>query len=114
MTKEKGRIARERLTLEAMLKMYCHDRHGIAQGLCGECGSLRAYAFGRLDGCPFKLDKPTCFRCPVHCYRKDMRERIREVMRYAGPRMLRRHPVLAALHMWDNRRTPPRRESGEQ
>ena len=35
-----------------------------------------------------------------------MRERVREVMRYSGPRMLWRHPVLAAAHLMDGRKTP--------
>ena len=112
MTTKNRRMARERRTLEAMLKMYCHDRHGIAEGLCEECGSLLAYAFERLEGCPYKLNKLTCLKCPVHCYRRDMREQVREVMRYAGPRMLRSHPVLAVLHLWDNHRTQPQRGRG--
>ncbi|MDR2525428.1 MAG: nitrous oxide-stimulated promoter family protein, partial [Oscillospiraceae bacterium] len=32
------------------------------------------------------------------CYRADMREKIRAVMRYAGPRMLLHHPVMAIRH----------------
>jgi len=88
-----------------MLKMYCHDRHGITEGLCGACESLRAYALERLGKCPFLPDKPTCLKCPVHCYKKDMQERVREVMRYAGPRMLWHHPVLAILHLLDGRRS---------
>ena len=43
----------------------------------------------------FGDDKPTCANCKVHCYSEAMRERVRDVMRYAGPRMLWRHPVLA-------------------
>jgi hypothetical protein len=54
--------------------------------------------------CPLIEDKPTCASCPVHCYKPVMRERIRAVMRYAGPRMLRRHPVLAILHLLERRR----------
>lgn len=38
--------------------------------------------------------------CPVHCYKRDMRERMRQVMRYAGPRMLWVHPVAALRHVW--------------
>ena len=43
-------------------------------------------------------------KCPVHCYEAAMRERVRQVMRYAGPRMLLRHPILALLHLRDERR----------
>ena len=35
-----------------------------------------------------------------------MRERVRAVMRYSGPRMLTRHPVLAVAHLADGRKTP--------
>ena len=57
--------------------------------------------------CPFGEGKTTCARCPVHCYRKDMREKIRQVMRYSGPRMVYRHPVMAARHLMDGRRKEP-------
>ena len=33
-----------------------------------------------------------------------MREEVREVMRHSGPRMLRRHPLLAVAHLLDGRR----------
>jgi hypothetical protein len=32
---------------------------------------------------------------------------MREVMRFAGPRMLARHPWLAIMHLIDDRRPPP-------
>jgi len=50
---------------------------------------------GDMSRCPFGPDKPTCAKCPIHCYKPQVRERVREVMRFAGPRMLLRHPVLA-------------------
>ncbi len=101
---------RERHTLEAMLKIYCRGNHGRRADLCDECGRLRDYALTRLDRCPYGRDKPVCSRCPAHCYKPDMRERIREVMRYSGPRMLARHPILSLLHMLDLEKRPP---SGE-
>ena len=61
---------------------------------------LLAYAHARLDRCPFGEGKKTCRRCPVHCYKRDMRERMRQVMRYAGPRMIGVHPVAALRHLW--------------
>jgi len=60
----------------------------------------------RLDQCPFQEAKTTCVKCPVHCYKPAMRERIRVVMRYAGPRMLWQHPVLAFYHLFDGLRQP--------
>lgn len=101
------RIDRERRTVAAMVRIYCRGRHGTAVGLCPECAKLLGYAHARLEGCRFQEGKPTCGGCAIHCYRPDMRERIREVMRYAGPRMLLRHPVMAVRHLIDGRRRPP-------
>ena len=72
-----------------------------------ECAALLHYATRRLDRCVFGDDKPTCANCAVHCYSESMRERVREVMRYAGPRMVWRHPILAAAHLRDGRRPAP-------
>jgi hypothetical protein len=98
---------RERRTIDAMVRIYCRDHHGRGGGLCGQCTELRDYAFARLDRCRYQDGKPTCANCPVHCYRPDMRDRVRAVMRYSGPRMLLRHPYLAIAHLRDGRRMVP-------
>lgn len=97
-------MARERKTIEAMVHIYCEDHHRSDGSLCTECQALLDYAWRRLDRCPFAEDKPTCAHCTIHCYRPDMRERVREVMRYAGPRMISRHPILAIRHLLDGLR----------
>lgn len=101
---ESARIAREKRTIRAMVRIYCRNHHGPAAGPCGECAELLEYALGRLDRCPFAAGKPTCADCTVHCYKPAMRDRVHSVMRYAGPRMIFRHPVLAVRHMLDGRR----------
>lgn len=101
------RITRERKTIVAMISMYCRDLHDSQAALCPECQELSDYALGRLDRCPFQEGKTTCARCPVHCYKPDMRERVRTVMRYAGPRMLTRHPLMTVTHMVDGMRKEP-------
>ncbi len=107
------RLRREERTIAVMVGMYCRDHHGVsaaaraaADTLCADCAELLAYASRRLDACRFGADKPTCAKCPVHCYAPAMRERVREVMRYSGPRMLGRHPVLGVAHLVDGRRAP--------
>jgi predicted amidophosphoribosyltransferase len=100
-------MTREHRTVEAMIGLYCHDLHGTPSGLCDDCEALRAYARERLEKCPFQEGKTTCAKCPVHCYKLDMRERVRAVMRYAGPRMLYRHPIMALQHLLDGRRQEP-------
>lgn len=104
--RDRRRRDRELATIRAMIRMYCRDHHA-RDGLCEDCASLDAYASRRLLRCVFGAAKPTCANCTVHCYRDDMRERVRVVMRYAGPRMLLRHPVLAIAHMIDGRRPAP-------
>ncbi|MFN3414017.1 MAG: nitrous oxide-stimulated promoter family protein [Thermoanaerobaculum sp.] len=88
--------------MQAMVQMYCRAHHGGPQ-LCEECQKLLDYAHLRLDRCPFGDDKATCVKCPIHCYKPEPRERVRQVMRFAGPRMHWRHPILAVLHLWDER-----------
>jgi hypothetical protein len=107
MTNDHPRTNRERRTVEAMLDIYCHGQHDAERGLCEECETLRDYARQRLQKCPFQAGKTTCAKCPVHCYKPEMRERIRAVMRYAGPRMLYRHPILTLQHMLDGVRDKP-------
>jgi hypothetical protein len=105
------RLARELATIRAMTGIYCRDHHrrrGAARGeLCAECRALMDYATRRLDRCVFGDDKPTCANCKVHCYSAAMREQVRVVMRYAGPRMMWRHPFLAIAHLVDGRRDAP-------
>ena len=109
---DERRVRRELATVGAMVAMYCRGRHGRRRGLCEECRELLDYARRRVERCPLLDDKPTCVACPVHCYSPAMRERIREVMRYAGPRMTWRHPVLAILHLLDRRRDRGRAARG--
>ena len=94
-------MVRERKTVEAMIGLYCEKHHAPEGKLCAECQELFQHALERLDKCPFQEQKTTCGKCPVHCYRPASREQIRTIMRYAGPRMLLKHPLLALLHRLD-------------
>ena len=77
----------------------CQVGHG-GPGLCGECRELLEYSLARLDHCKFGNAKTKCHKCPVHCYRPDMREKIRTVMRFSGPRMLLYHPLEALRYLF--------------
>ena len=100
--------AREFEMIAAMLRMYCRAHHGRRQGaFCNDCKDLHDYARRRLERCVFGEAKPTCANCIVHCYKAAMRQRIRVVMRWAGPRMLWRHPILAVRHMLDGHLPAP-------
>jgi hypothetical protein len=111
-TNNHPRMTRERRTVEAMIDIYClgqHNRsqHTMAGRLCEDCKALREYARQRLDKCPYQEGKTTCTQCPIHCYRPQMRAKIRKVMRYAGPRMVYRHPLTALQHLLDGFRKEP-------
>ncbi len=98
---EGRRIKREKHTVTAMIRLYCKKQHGTKDRLCADCQELFDYAMIRLSKCRFTELKPTCGKCPVHCYQPAMRERIVRVMKNAGPRMLRSHPVMAVRHLLD-------------
>jgi len=99
------KAVRETQTIEYMIKIYCHGQHSTKAALCSECDQLLQYARQRIANCTLKENKTTCAKCPVHCYKPSMREKIKKVMRYAGPRMIYKHPVLAMLHLLDGFKT---------
>jgi hypothetical protein len=100
------RLAREWNTVTSMIQIYCRDQHGA--GLCPDCQDLTRYVRARLDHCRFGPEKPTCAKCPVHCYQRERRDTIKSVMCYAGPRMMWEHPWLSFRHLLDGwfRRAP--------
>lgn len=124
----KRKREREQEIVSQMIALYCKGNHSahrsaplreqgdemrqVPEGaalwerrdLCPECAELEAYAHARSERCPFMEEKTFCSNCTVHCYRPEMRERIRTVMRYAGPRMLFHHPVMAIRHMIESQR----------
>jgi len=104
---ETGRLRREWQTMQVMVEIFCRGQgHACAagDGLCPGCRGFLQYAERRLEKCPYGVEKPTCARCPIHCYKPDPREFARQVMRYAGPRMLLRHPWLSLTHFTDKAR----------
>jgi hypothetical protein len=95
-----SRIQFEKKTVAKMIGLYCRNHHADGLSDCTECTPLLDYALARIDHCRFFPLKPACVSCPVHCFRKDMRERIRQVMRYSGPRMILHHPLLALKYLY--------------
>jgi len=99
---------RELQTIRVMIGMYCRAHHdGSGARPCSACSALFDYATRRLERCVFGDAKPTCANCTVHCYSAEKREQIRVVMKWAGPRMLLQHPLLAIYHLLDGRRPAP-------
>lgn len=97
-----GRLRRELLTMQCLVRIYCTDHHGTgSDGICADCTGFLAYAERRLEKCPYGAAKPACTRCPVHCYKREQRLLASSIMKYAGPRMAWRHPWLSLVHLFD-------------
>ena len=87
----------------AFTQLYCAGHHALetrravspAMGvgelrLCPECASFVTYAASKRLTCPLEGEKPSCKRCPIHCYAPGQRETIRKIMAYSGRRMILR------------------------
>ncbi len=85
------------------VEVYCAGRHGSLgrmelelpaglgrRRLCPECAAFMEYAIDRRIKCPLEAEKPTCKRCRIHCYAWAQREKAREIMGYAGRRLMLR------------------------
>ena len=95
---------REKRMVSQMIALYCRKKHHTRGDLCPQCAALDAYAKMRADKCPFMETKTFCSNCRIHCYKPDMRAKIREVMRFSGPRMILYHPVAAIRHVVETKK----------
>lgn len=103
---------REQVIVSQMIALYCKRKHHHRDGLCPECQALDTYAKMRSERCPFMESKTFCSNCKVHCYKPEMREKIKQVMRFSGPRMIFYHPLMAIRHVIESRRE--KRKMGEK
>lgn len=94
MKKEK-RIKKDAKVLHAFIKTYCRENHAkkgvevLSGGLCADCQSVLEYSLKRNDKCP--LDpKPQCRDCKIHCYKPEMRAKMKEIMKFSGIYYIRR------------------------
>ena len=94
---------REKAMVTQMIAPYCRKNHR-GKALCPDCAALTGYARQRSDKCPFMESKTFCSNCKVHCYKPEMREKIRAVMRFSGPRMMFHHPVMAVRHLIETKK----------
>ncbi|MGI2173001.1 nitrous oxide-stimulated promoter family protein [Shewanella ulleungensis] len=104
-----GKLLFEFRTIEAMVNIYCKAHHPMkpSHSVCEQCSEFLSYANTRLDRCPYGQEKPTCNKCPVHCYKSHMKQKAREIMLFAGPRMLLPHPIMAIKHLLAERKPTP-------
>ena len=100
---------KEKAIVSEMIALYCRKKHKTKRGqLCTQCAKLTEYARQRSEKCPFMENKTFCSNCKVHCYKPDMREKIRAVMRFSGPRMIFSHPITAISHVVETKKEKKR------
>jgi predicted amidophosphoribosyltransferase len=82
--KKEKRIKKDAKLLKSFIETYCHKKHSFKKGeLCTDCNNLLEYALKRDEKC--LLDpKPKCKNCKTHCYKPEMRRKIKEVMKFSG------------------------------
>jgi hypothetical protein len=97
-----NKAKREIKTLRVMIEIYCRDKHGTKGQLCSNCEELFNYARERIVNCKLGDQKTTCAQCKIHCFKPIYREQIRQVMSYAGPKMIFKHSYLAFCHLLDS------------
>ncbi|WP_210499268.1 nitrous oxide-stimulated promoter family protein [Vibrio crassostreae] len=103
------KLEQEFKTVKLMVEIYCkaHHENTDNKSLCEKCQELIEYANVRLDRCPYGDAKPTCNKCPIHCYKPEQKEFMRDVMRFSGARMVIPHPILSVKHLLKERQPVP-------
>jgi hypothetical protein len=91
-------IQKEKEIVKQMIELYCRKKHHDVS-LCKECEDLKNYALLRLSLCRFGEEKTACSNCKVHCYKPKYRQKMKDVMRFAGPWMMLYHPVYSMQHL---------------
>lgn len=96
---KKNTVETQKKTLRLMISVFCNGQKH-SEPICPSCSAIMEYSEKRLDTCRYGDNKPSCGKCQIHCYMPEMREKIKRVMRYSGPRMLYYHPILALRHLF--------------
>ena len=96
-------------TITRMVRRYCRSVHETGGRFFHTKRPLPEHVKKRRGICPHGDNKPFCSNCPIHCHKPEMRQQMRAVMRYAGPRMLLTHPILVLRHMTETMRRKRRK-----
>lgn len=108
-----NKIKREIKTFQKMVEIYCKSQHKSKSEICDECNSLEKYAIKKLNKCCFKEDKPACKNCPVHCFKPEYKAKTKEIMRFSGPKMVFKHPILTFWHLQQGKKVPAKKSKND-
>lgn len=89
---------REKKVITEMVKLYCKKNHKNDK-LCDECRDVLNYSLNRIDNCKYMDTKTFCSNCKAPCYGPKMKEKVKQIMKFSGPRILFHHPLLVISHM---------------
>lgn len=92
------KINKEKDIVKTMIAMYSKGHDKVPFDENKEMQNLYAYCQLKLSKCPFKDKKKFCSNCTIHCYEITRRNQIKKVMKYSGPRMIFKHPILLIKH----------------
>ena len=97
---KKAKIKHDEAVVRFMIGIYCNRQHHTKKRqLCPECEALAVYTVQRTEHCPRTEEKTFCSSCPIHCYKPEMRAKIKAVMKFSGPRMMLYGPSLCFKHI---------------
>lgn len=81
-----------------MVMIYCDGHHKHTLSPCPKCQEVLDYSKFRTSKCPYIKKTLFCSNCPTPCYKPDMKEEMRVIMKYSGPRYFFKHPILVLKH----------------
>lgn len=96
---EKDKKIIEKEVFDKMTLIYCKG-HKHKDPLCDDCKKIVEYAHKRIDNCRLGDEKTFCSKCTIHCFKEDIRNDVKKIMSYSGPRMIFHHPIMAIKHLF--------------
>jgi hypothetical protein len=99
----------EKKILKQMITLYCKHHHHT-KTCCSSCQDLLNYAYQRIENCPNMETKTFCSQCENNCYNPKMRQQIRDIMRWSGPRMIFYHPLTVIHHFFERKQNKRRKQ----
>ena len=108
--KIQGKREREKRTVALMIRLYCRKKHGTKKIFVPNAKHFRSMRCSAVINAP--LWKPRPFALTAVCIVTSRKcvKKIREVMRFSGPRMILHHPVMAVRHVIESKKEKKRLE----
>jgi hypothetical protein len=119
MTGQVSISSKEKVDIRTLLRfvaVYCRNHHRDADAqpftfkgmsadtlgvkkalLCPECTRLMKYALTMRLKCPHD-PKPMCKKCDSPCYHGEYRQKIREIMKFSGPYLIKHGRIDLLFH----------------